>query len=535
MRGVCPRCDPDKLIVVFGASSRSRQASCYVSAVTRLPRARAVLSVRKLAALAIGSFPRGNMLAVDPDLTLGRILNFIGQNLKVDKLFIDMGFDPNHFTWDAVFHRVVEIAWANVNLANMLALVGAIFYVATLMMRTIVPLRVIGIISIAFFIAYGVVAGAVSTFLLYRSFAADQRHSAPPDVVPGQEGAHVGARRSLMDWLRPYMTPRRYKKDDVLFRKGDVANEMFLTVTGKFLVSEIGIEVPPGRIMGELGFVAPKNKRTQTVKCVESGDVLTITYETLLELYFQNPEFGYYLLSLTSERLLQKCFAPRRSCRGVQDQTGPAANRAARCPDLGPALALRWTVSDRLGDAISEECAARRKPDFLGLCLGLARGDRILMATSSASDSFGAAVAVDVNPSPAAIKRPNATANRTLVSRSMMGSPGYFAAGGQCAASPHSVASTAYDESSTIQQRQIAEEWGRYADRMYWLDCCGHCGRRCASVPAGPRCALPWDDGLRQIAIHGRQKPRGHRGDNCRRLGTLQSRRATSRHCIIAA
>jgi hypothetical protein len=35
------------------------------------------------------------------------------------------------------------------------------------------------------------------------------------------------------------------------------------------------------------------------------GDVLTITYETLLELYFQNPEFGYYLLSLTSERLLQ--------------------------------------------------------------------------------------------------------------------------------------------------------------------------------------------------------------------------------------
>lgn len=101
------------------------------------------------------------------------------------------------------------------------------------------------------------------------------------------------------------MTPRRYRKGDTLFRKGDVANEMFLTVTGTFLVVEIGIEVPPNRIMGELGFVAPKNKRTQTVRCTESGDVLTITYETLLELYFQNPEFGYYLLSLTSERLLQ--------------------------------------------------------------------------------------------------------------------------------------------------------------------------------------------------------------------------------------
>jgi CRP-like cAMP-binding protein len=245
------------------------------------------------------------MFVVDPDSTLGRILNFMGTHLKLDKIFTDLGFDPNHFTWDAVFHRLVELVWANVTVANSLALVGAIFYVATLMMRTIVPLRVIGIISIAFFIAYGVVAGAVSTFLLYLL-------SLPINVIRLRQmlslvkKARTSAQGDLsMDWLRPYMTPRKYRKGDVLFRKGDVGNEMFLTVTGKFLVSEINVEVPPGRIMGELGFVAPKNRRTQTVQCIESGDVLTITYETLLELYFQNPEFGYYLLSLTSERLLQ--------------------------------------------------------------------------------------------------------------------------------------------------------------------------------------------------------------------------------------
>ncbi|MFY9758010.1 MAG: cyclic nucleotide-binding domain-containing protein, partial [Pseudolabrys sp.] len=225
------------------------------------------------------------MLSADPDSILGRIYNFLGQNLHLDKIFIDLGFDPNHFTWDAVAHRVIEVAIANINTANVLALVGAAFYVATLMMRTIVPLRVIGIISITFFIAYGVVAGAVSTLLLYLL-------SLPINVIRLRQmltlvkKARLSAQGDLsMDWLRPYMTPRKYRKDDVLFRKGDVANEMFLTVTGKFLVTEIGIEVPPGRIMGELGFVAPKNKRTQTVKCIESGDVLTITYETLLELY----------------------------------------------------------------------------------------------------------------------------------------------------------------------------------------------------------------------------------------------------------
>jgi CRP-like cAMP-binding protein len=78
-----------------------------------------------------------------------------------------------------------------------------------------------------------------------------------------------------------------------------------LTVTGQFLVKEIGIELPPGRIMGELGFIDPKNRRTQTVESLENGEVLTITYDKLLELYFQNPEFGYYFLKLTTERLMQ--------------------------------------------------------------------------------------------------------------------------------------------------------------------------------------------------------------------------------------
>src|SRR4029079_3042268 len=91
-----------------------------------------------------------------------------------------------------------------------------------------------------------------------------------------------------------------YKKDDILFRKGDVANEMFLTVTGKFLVTELGIELPPGRLMGDRASAPRRTLRTQPIQCLESGDVLSITYETLLELYFQNPEFGYYLLSLTA-------------------------------------------------------------------------------------------------------------------------------------------------------------------------------------------------------------------------------------------
>ena len=108
-----------------------------------------------------------------------------------------------------------------------------------------------------------------------------------------------------MEWLKPFMTERKYRKGDVLFKRDELANEMFLTMTGKFLVKEINVELPPGRLMGELGFLSPDNKRTATVECTEDGHVLTITYEKLLEIYFQNPQFGYYFLVLTSQRLLE--------------------------------------------------------------------------------------------------------------------------------------------------------------------------------------------------------------------------------------
>jgi Cyclic nucleotide-binding domain len=243
--------------------------------------------------------------SLDPSAILDRILTAASQNLRIEKILVQLGLDPSNVTFDSVLNRLIDVGLAHINLANMLALTGAIFFVATLMVRTIVPLRVIGIISNVFFIAYGALAGSASTFFLYLL-------SLPINAIRLRQmlglvkKARVSAQGDLsMDWLRPFMSPRKYRKGDVLFRKGDAAKEMFLTVTGKFLVTEIGVELPAGRMMGELGFVDPKNRRTQTVECIEDGDVLTITYEKLLELYFQNPEFGYYLLRLTTERLMQ--------------------------------------------------------------------------------------------------------------------------------------------------------------------------------------------------------------------------------------
>ncbi len=267
---------------------------------------------------------------IDPAAILNRALEYAAQNLRVEKLLIQLGLDPANISYDVVFNRLVDIVLANINFANMLALVGATLYVVTLMVRTIVPLRVIGIISMVFFIAYGALAGAVTTFLLYLL-------SLPINVIRLRQmltlvkKARLSAQGDLsMDWLRPFMTPRKYKKGDVLFNKGDIAKEMFYTVSGNFLIKEIGIELPPGRVLGELGFIEPNNKRTATVESLESGEVLSITYDRLLELYFQNPEFGYYFLRLTTERLMQNI--ARLEATDTENRAKLLELRAAKSP-----------------------------------------------------------------------------------------------------------------------------------------------------------------------------------------------------------
>jgi CRP-like cAMP-binding protein len=221
------------------------------------------------------------------------------------KALVVFGFDLSWMSFEKILSRVEELVQTTLNFASALAILGGIFFVATLLMRTMVPLRISAIISNMCFVGYSILANSISTLLLYilLAFINFVRLYQMLKLV---KKARMSAQGDLsMEWLKPFMHRRNYRKGEVLFLKGDPANEMFFTASGKYLVKEIGIELPAGRIVGELGFLTPNNRRTQTVECIETGEVLTITYDKLLEIYFQNPEFGYYFLRLSSDRLLQ--------------------------------------------------------------------------------------------------------------------------------------------------------------------------------------------------------------------------------------
>jgi CRP-like cAMP-binding protein len=246
-----------------------------------------------------------NVSSADLSTVLDRILDTATDNLRIAKILVQLGLDPNNVTYDAIYNRLLEIVLANITLASMFALVGAIFFVATLLTQTMVPLRVSNMIGCAFFVGFGALAGDVKTFLLYLLLLPINALRLRQMLTLVKKARSATQGDASMEWLKPFMTERKYRKGDILFKKDDPAKEMFLTVTGQFLVTEIGVAIPPGRLMGELGFLSPNNHRTATIKCTEDSHVLTITYEKLLEIYFQNPQFGYYFLVLTSQRLLE--------------------------------------------------------------------------------------------------------------------------------------------------------------------------------------------------------------------------------------
>ena len=184
-------------------------------------------------------------------------------------------------------------------------LFASVFVVATTTMRTMIPLRVFGILTNVVLIATSIPSHNYPTALLHcvllvlNSYRLHQMLQLVRDVKKS-----VNSDLS-MEWLKPFMTEQKCAAGEVLFYKDEKAESMFYILSGRFRLVESGIELPVGAIVGEFGMLSPSNLRTQTLECIEAGVLLSVSYAQVEELYVQNPAFGFYFLRLASARLFQ--------------------------------------------------------------------------------------------------------------------------------------------------------------------------------------------------------------------------------------
>jgi two-component system nitrate/nitrite response regulator NarL len=103
--------------------------------------------------------------------------------------------------------------------------------------------------------------------------------------------------------LLAHMTPIRFKAGETLFHKNASSDALYYVVRGTVRLQEIGIEVGPGTMLGEIGLFSPDHRRTCTARCRSDCELLSASAADAMRLYDQDPEFATYLIHLITRGL----------------------------------------------------------------------------------------------------------------------------------------------------------------------------------------------------------------------------------------
>jgi CRP/FNR family cyclic AMP-dependent transcriptional regulator len=188
------------------------------------------------------------------------------------------------------------------SLMTWIAWLAAVLVFATFFMKTIVPLRMMAIVSNLAFIAYGLLGLGQDIFAkvapilvlhcsllplnLLRLFEVQRSIRA----VRSMQGAHATA-----GFLTPYMESRRYPAGSVLFSRGDPADKVYVLESGTVRIVEFDRQLKPGELFGEIGVFNDKATRTGTAVCDEDCQLFSVSSAKILELFYQDQRFAFQI------------------------------------------------------------------------------------------------------------------------------------------------------------------------------------------------------------------------------------------------
>jgi hypothetical protein len=204
-----------------------------------------------------------------------------------------------------VSHHIGSLSFSPVDLlAYAAGAVAVSLVVAGAFVRTMIPLRWLAVGSNVGFLVFGALHPSIATFavaavlLPVNLYRVREMTRLSRQVTAAERAAELSG-----VWLRPYMKSRRLRAGQVLFRRGDTADQLYLLADGRMELAEIGLELQPGRIFGEIALFSPSKRRTHTARCLDACTVLSIDEATVKQLYHQNPAFGFQLIALVAARL----------------------------------------------------------------------------------------------------------------------------------------------------------------------------------------------------------------------------------------
>ncbi|MES2960245.1 MAG: cyclic nucleotide-binding domain-containing protein [Pseudomonadota bacterium] len=190
------------------------------------------------------------------------------------------------------------------SIGYLLGFIGAVLTLASYLMKSMLPLRVMALAANFFFVAYGYLESALPSLMLYAAMIPINAKKVweIKKLVRAIENAKADT--PVSEWLLPHMHRRVAKAGTTLWHKGDKATEMLYVESGQLNLLEYDEPIGPGSLVGEIGLFAPDNRRTRTIVCATDCTLFSLSAEEMALLYYENPKLGYHVMRLIVARLM---------------------------------------------------------------------------------------------------------------------------------------------------------------------------------------------------------------------------------------
>ena len=182
--------------------------------------------------------------------------------------------------------------------------IGAALTVASYLMKSMLPLRMVALSANVFLVIYAVQGGSWPTVALYVAMIPINLKKVVEIKKLVRAIANAKADTPVSEWLLPNMTRRQAKAGTTLWHKGDKATEMLYVESGQLNLLEYDESIGPGSLVGEIGLFAPDNRRTRTIVCATDCTLYGLSAEAMALLYYENPKLGYHVMRLIVARLM---------------------------------------------------------------------------------------------------------------------------------------------------------------------------------------------------------------------------------------
>jgi hypothetical protein len=176
---------------------------------------------------------------------------------------------------------------------------------ATFCMSTMIPLRILALISNLLFCSYGYFDHLYPVLILHAILFPVNLLRLVQFQRLVREVRNAHQEDLSIQSLLPYMTILSLAAGETLIRKGEKAERLYYLVHGELEITDFGKILMPGAVLGEIGVFARIQEHTATVMCRTDCRLYQLSGSKAQQLYFQDRSFGFAILQIVINRLLE--------------------------------------------------------------------------------------------------------------------------------------------------------------------------------------------------------------------------------------